>query len=247
MADKRELAAFLAEVSEWRWDEFVKAELDDSYTTNQSVVFSLVRACAMENLPAIKTALGRMDGKLVTPVQVIMPKVYITFPFAKEAKRLTVAEEQPPKEIVVFAPGQPELAEERPTKGFRETVAKMGGYPRETPKGIIEQQEQVEKYLRREGRMPEKVPRVKSVVAAHFLSMAQKRDMEALNEVFDQLDGKLTETIKVIGEDMYITSFDSIAPPGAFIQDGVLTVEAGQIQDMWRKRLDGKATAFLDE
>jgi len=243
-ADKRKLSEFLAEVSEWRWDDFVRAELDDKYTTTQSIVFALIRACAMESLPAIKTALGRMDGRLVTPVRVVMPKVYFLYPNAVEQKKTTVIEDsgQPSEALALEVRKEPDLS---PTRGFRETMDRMAEAPRSLPKDLIDAQNQIEKYIRKEGRPPDTVPRVKSVIAAHALMMAQNRDMEAISEVFDQLDGKLVETIRVVGEDMHIMKFDSVAPAHAVRnEEGVLMVEAPRVQEMWRARLDGSNTAI---
>jgi hypothetical protein len=39
-------------------------------------------------------------------------------------------------------------------------------------------------------------------VAAHLLILAQKRNIDALTEVFDQIDGKLAEVLQILGEDI---------------------------------------------
>lgn len=238
---RRKLAEFLREVSEWRWDQFVKAEKNEDFTTNQSIVFSLIRGCAMENLNAIRSALGRLDGKVATPVQVLTPKVFYLFPEAEEVQQgdgpLALPEGDAPKKEVVIETGS---LEESPTKGFRETTEKMSELPREFPKAVIEAQEQVEKFMRSEGRMPEKVPMVKTVVAAKILHMAQKGNLDAINEVFDQLDGKLVETIKILGDDIYIKQFGRVAPAGAIRnKDGIYQIEAPAVQNMWAQKLDG--------
>lgn len=243
MANKKKLADFLREVSEWRWDEFVAAEHDLKYSTTQSIVFALVRACAMESLSAFRTAIGRVDGKMVTPVQILLPKVYLLFPYASAAAGELPdpegAEEEAPAVREIEAFPEPEAFEESPTKGFRETMEKMAELPREFPVAVIEAQDQAEKHSRNEGRMPPVVPKVKTVVVAHILKMAQERNLEAINEVFDQLDGKLVEKIKV-GEDMYLTEYSSLAPPGATRNaDGVYQIEAPSVQSMWRQKLDG--------
>lgn len=235
---KKRLATFLAEVSEWRWDDFVRSEIDPMHTTNDSMVFALIRACAMEDLKAIKTAVNRLDGKLSTPVQFKMPKVYFLYPNAKE-KLPSIEGPSSANEIVVVK--ESELAELHPTKGFRETMDRMGEFPRETPLAIIGAQEQIERHVRKAGLMPTMVPRVKSVVAAHLLKMAQERNIDALNEVFDQLDGKLVETIEVVGEDLEILCFDEVAPPGAYLNsEGVYQIEASGPQEMWNKHLAPK-------
>lgn len=254
MNNRRKLSEFLAEVSEWRWDQFVRAELDNNFTTSESIVFALIRACAMENLAAIKTALGRLDGKLATPVRVVMPKVIFQYPNATEALSTIVVEQetQPGESIggeMILAEDMNELeyTPALPTKGFRDTMDKMVDQPRELPKTLIEAQEQVEKHVRSEGRAPILLPKVKSVVVAHILKMAQERDMDAINEVFDQLDGKLVETIRVVGEDMYIMQFSTVAPIGAVKNaEGIYEIEATRSQEIWRQKLDNNPTAFIE-
>jgi hypothetical protein len=77
------LGDFLKEVANWDWAEFVKAEKDSSYTSNQAVVFGLIRSCAMQDLRAIKIAINRFDGKLKTPLKIEMPKIYYLYPNAE--------------------------------------------------------------------------------------------------------------------------------------------------------------------
>jgi hypothetical protein len=78
-----QLGDFLKDVSNWGWDEFVKAEKDNSYTSNQAIIFGLIRSCAMQDLRAIKIAINRLDGKLKTPLKIEMPKIYYLYPNAE--------------------------------------------------------------------------------------------------------------------------------------------------------------------
>lgn len=243
---KRRMAEFLAQVSEWNWDRFIEAESDMSYTTSQSVVLSLVRACAMENLSAIKAAIGRLDGKVETPVRVLMPKVYYLYPNAEEALRVTEVADTSVQVIEIEADTDP--VPESPTKGFRETIGRMADYPRDTPKTVIEAQNVTEDHMRRGAPLIFTVPQVKAVVAARILRMAQNLNIDAMGEVMDQLDGKLVETVRVVGEDMFIAQFSKVAPPGAYRNgDGVWQVEATKVQDMWRQRLDATKASIVQE
>jgi hypothetical protein len=95
-----------------------------------------------------------------------------------------------------------------------------------------------QQWLKGNGDRPEEIPMVKSVVAAHLLHLAQQRNVDALNEVFDQIDGKLVETIQILGEDIFITTYSLTAPDGAYLnKDGVLQLEATQAQNMWAEKL----------
>lgn len=254
MANKRALAKFLGEVAQWKWDDFVRAEEDMTYSTTESIIFALIRACANENLNAIKTSFNRLDGKVLTPVQIIMPKVYYIFPNAKKALQLEVVEDDTDTNAgakngtVVLNPKELAPVTGSPTKGFRDTMELMADHARDTPKKIIEAAEQVEKHLKNQGRAPRQIPRVQSVVAAHVLKMAQDLNLDAINEVFDQLDGKLVETIKVVGEDMYIVNYSEVAPVGARLNDdGVYQIEAPQAEKLWQSKLGTTVEAFIEK
>ena len=241
------LANFLRDVSNWRWDEFVLAENDGKYSTNESMVFGLIRACVLQKMDAIKLSLNRMDGKLKTPIRIEMPKVYYLFPNAKppEAlpeKTLDVASDPTPEALEgqVITPhviDQPER--DLPSMSLREALSDMADQPRQLPTGIINLALQTEQWIKKNAPQPREIPMVKSVVAAHLLVMAQNRDITALTEVFDQIDGKLVETLQVVGDDMYLTSYSETAPEGAYLnKDGVVEIEATQSQDLWAQKLN---------
>lgn len=260
----KKMGMFLREVCNMQWDEFVRAENDESYTSNQAIIFGLIRACTMQKMPAIVMSLNRLDGKLKTPVEIEYPKIFYIYPNAKvaagdtvqavgaqqfakvtddpktvnEVELISVAESS----MEVLPPPEPEAEPEDPndlpSMSLRETVDKMSDYPRDLPRQIIENALVVEQALNSQSRIPDENPRVKSVVAAHLLTMAANRNLVAINEVFDQIDGKLTETIQVLGEDIYITNYSSIAPEGAVLNDkGIFVLQAMTAQNMWAERL----------
>lgn len=251
-----QLGNFLKEVSNWEWDEFVKAEHDNSYTSNEAMIFALIRSCAMQKLDAIKISINRLDGKLKTPLKIEMPKVFYLYPNASESKPQAVQVTDDPQtvnEVKAIVAGElvpkkeapePEITDEEdlPSMTFRETLSKMADYPRELPEQIIAFQELAEQYARGSGDKPDEIPKVKSVVAAHLLILAQKRNIDALSEVFDQIDGKLAETLQILGDDLYIVNYSLTAPEGAYLnKDGVLQLEADKVQDMWAQKLAQKA------
>lgn len=239
------LAAFLREVSNWSWEDFCTAEHDDQYTTNQSVIFALVRSCAMEKLDAIKVALNRLDGKLKTPVKIEYPKIYFLYPHAKNSKHKkpeTIADIRRDIELynaTEHEPPEPEQVD-LPSLTLRQTLAKMADSPRQVPEAVIAYATQTQQHMQHPDQIqrPPTVPLVKSVVAAHLLKMAQNRNINALTEVFDQIDGKLVETIQILGEDIFIVSYSIEAPEGAYLnENGVLQLEAAQAQDVWAEKL----------
>lgn len=251
MSKDDKLGSFLQEVCGWQWHEFVKAERDMSYTSNQSIIFALIRACAMQKLPAIKVAVDRLDGKLKTPLKIEMPKVFYLYPqailpepekpkavdnpgTAVEAE-LIIEGEVLPAVIPKPPEGEPK---DLPSMGLRETLTEMADCPRELPEALIALALQAEQFLRDQAIKPNEIPMVKSVVAAHLLTMAQNRNLDAIGEVFDAIDGKLVETLQILGEDIYITIYSNEAPPEAMLNDdGVLQLQAPAAQDMWAEKL----------
>lgn len=243
------LGAFLKEVSNWDWVSFVRAESSDDYSTNEAIIFALIRACAMEELSAIKLSLNRLDGKLKTPIKIEYPRVYIQFPYAVLPEGETpvlidggeVIEPTPVLEGEVLEQQISSIEDEGidlDELSLRDTLSKMSGFPRNLPKAIIQTALQAEQWLRDQAPEPTEVPRVKAVLAAHILHMAQKRDIAAITEVFDQLDGKLVETLQILGDDLFITNYSTIAPPGARPNEkGVMQIEATAAQDMWAQKL----------
>lgn len=243
---KDKLAKFLQEVSNWNWEEFAKAEKNRDYTSNEAIIFALVRACALQNMSAIRVAVNRLDGKLKTPIKIEYPKIYYLYPNATlidetmEQPKLEQGEFDEVEVVTDVEIIEPEVEEEvdLPSMGFRQTLARMSDYPRDLPDNIIMLALQTEQALRGQAVRPDEIPRVKSVVAAHLLKMAQARNMDAIGEVFDAIDGKLVETLHIIGEDIYITSYVPTAPPGATLnKDGVLQAEATIAQDLWAAKL----------
>jgi hypothetical protein len=115
----------------------------------------------------------------------------------------------------------------------------MSEAPRYVPNDIIEASEAVEQNRRGQAvPLPDHIPAVKSVIAAHLLRMAQRKNIDAFYEVFDQIDGKLVETIQLLGDDMQIPIYSLIAPAGAYRNaDGVLQLEATQAQEVWTRKL----------
>lgn len=245
--DRGKLGSFLKEVIDWNWEEFCKAELDHNYTGFEGVVLGLIRKCSDGKLGAIKLAIERVDGKLETPIKVEYPKVFILFPEAKDVALKPGTPDSPTAALT--APTSDSLEEEtaKPqeeevhiaTMSLRDTLKKMADAPRAVPIMIHERKKQVEEAIRTKAPLPEEknIPLVKSIVAANLLLMADNGKYEAITEVFDQIDGKLVETVRVLGDDMYLTSYLLEAPYGAKKNsDGVYYLEAPQISDTWKAK-----------
>lgn len=252
-SDRGKLGNFLKEVIDWRWDEFCRAEKDSNfkYTGYESAVFSLVRTCSDGKLGAMKLAIDRVDGKLETPIKVEYPKIWFLYPHAKTVGELPEGESQelaPPSIDELPDPQTEEQPESAATLSLREMVQKMADQPREVVPLILAAKRWVESELAA-GRDPQdsemvekKIPMVKSVIAANLLHLAiEKNNFDAITEVFDQIDGKLVETLRILGDDIYLPQYTLEAPYGAVKnKDGIYMLEAKEITSQWQQKLESK-------
>lgn len=241
MSDRGKLGTFLKEIIDWDWKRFCEAEKDPKYTGYQAAVFSLVRTCSDAKLSAIKLSIDRVDGKVETPIKFEYPKIFFLFP---EAQKVALPA---PGQLPTLTTGEdfdrlnePPEEEEEPVKlttmTLRQTLEKMADSPRQVPLLIHDRKKKVE---RGETTEEEQIPLVKSVIAANLLILAnEKNNFEAITEVFDQIDGKLVETIRILGEDIFLTSYALEAPYGSTKnKDGVYQLMAPQIMDAWKDKL----------
>lgn len=247
MNDRGKLGKFLKEVINWNWKEFCDAEKDPKYTGLEATVLALVRTTSEAKLGAIKLAIERVDGKLETPVNVIYPKVWYVFPEAEAVALPRNADGETPPELpagdtyslIRHETPDPEPEEEPAhlaTMSLRETLNKMADAPRQVVPLIL----QVKKKLEQGEPVPdENVPLVKSVIAANLLHLAiEKNNFDAITEIFDQIDGKLVETIRILGDDIYLTQYALEAPYGAVKnKEGVYMIEAKEIAEQWKQKL----------
>lgn len=245
------LTPFFKELIECRWSQFVQAERAEEHTSAQGVVFAIVRACAEGKLPAIKESLNRIDGKLAEQIEVQYPKFYITYPYATavEAKGTTIKNEKGFMTIpegdgfmtIGTNPEEPTASAPLVTGSLRDTLNRMSDAPKSLVNTILEGAKDVDLH---EGYAadtePLNDPLVKSVIVAGLLRMAHNGSLGAIFEVFDNLDGKLVDTIRILGDDVYLTSYDTIAPVGATKVDGVYQVEADNTTNKWAVSLGRK-------
>ena len=243
-SDRGKLGNFLREVIDWDWSVFCEAEADRSFSSAEASVFALVRTASEGKLSAIKLAIARIDGNVKTPVKVEYPTAYITFPYAERlalppaSSGEAVAALPDPEPVSLKEESYPEPEEPQDvlvTLTLRETLKKMADAPRDIPNLIQEQKKRVESNMYMGD---EKVPMVKSVICANLMILAnEKHNFDAITEIFDQIDGKLVETIQVLG-DMYLTSYALEAPYNAVKnKDGIYQIEQPIITDLWAQKL----------
>ena len=244
MSDRGKLGNFLKEVINWNWKEFKDAEADPNYTGLEATVLSLVRTTSEDKLGAIRLAIDRVDGKLETPVKIEYPKVFFLYPHATSVALPDgdhIRAELESGETSLTLNEEPPQAEEGDepvqlsTLTLRETVRKMADTNRQVITLVLREKKAVDEGKPTVG----DPPLVKSVIAANLLHMAiEQNNFDAITEVFDQIDGKLVETIKVLGDDIYLTQYAELAPFGAEKNsDGVYMIEATTVQEQWKQKL----------
>lgn len=246
--DRGKLGNFLEEVIHWRWDEFCRAEADSKFTGLEATVLSLVRTTSEAKLGAIKLAIDRVDGKIETPVKIEYPKVWFVYPEADSVADLQPGETVPQLEPGTLLPAvldQPpgDIPEEEPvsaaTMSLRETLEKMADSPRNVVPMILKRKKEVEEYLKEDINYKiEQSPLVKSVIAANLMHLAiEKNNFEAITEIFDRIDGKLVETIRILGDDIFIPQYSLVAPAGSVKnKEGIYMLESKEIAAQWKQK-----------
>lgn len=252
MSDRANLGSFLKEVINWHWDEFLRAEKDSKYSPLQATVFALVRACSEGKLGAIKLSIKRVDGALETPIKVEYPRVFFRYPYAKMVGDTPIAEieagEDPgtsariSEDIEEMDTEEENTDETLLTYGLRETLNKMAETPdRRIVPLILAKKTEIEEIIKGQRdatKAVTNIPRVKSVIAANLLDLAmEQNNFEAITEVFDQIDGKLVETFRFLGDDMFMDQYSEIAPVGATLnEDGIYMLEMKDIANTWQQK-----------
>lgn len=245
------LTPFFKEVIEMRWSEFHKMEQGEDHTSAQAVVLAIIRACSKGKLPAIKESLNRIDGKLAEQIEVEYPKFFITYPHAKaiesgvklDPKKAKAGPPSGKNDTFELSTLTAAASEPEPlvTGSLRDTLQRMSTEPKSLVTSILDAAADVET---RESYAsdfdPPNDPLVKSVIVAGLLKMAHNGSLNAIFEVFDNLDGKLVDKIKIMGDDVYMTSYDTIAPAGAKKVNGVYQLEADNTTSVWVTSLKRK-------
>lgn len=215
------------EILHMEWGEFIKLEKSQGASVDDVVLCSLIRSCAdTDDIAATKMAFDRADGLLETPIEIKVPKFYIRYPKAKElepgAKQLEAPEEKKKDEKTTYDPASAKL---------RETLHEMRSMPRDVIRVVRLYKKRIEK-----GTPVDHQPMVKSVIVANLLKNVQKGRFRAVELVFDQIDGKLTRTITLLGgDDVFVDDYTTlVAPAGAMLdENGVYYAENKLMTAAW--------------
>lgn len=199
------------ELIHMNWSDFVFLEHDKSASVDDGVLCSLIRICAdTDDIAAAKLAFDRVDGLLETPLEIKVPKFYTRFVNAKEiepgAKQITAPEDASKEKASTYDPA---------TAKLRETLREMRAMPQDVIRVVRGYKKRID-----EGKESKHDPMVKSVIVANLLRNVQKGRYRAIELVFDQIDGKLTRTITLLGgDDVYVDDYSVLIAPANATKD----------------------------
>lgn len=213
------------------WTEFVEIEKNKKASIDDEAICALVRMCTdTDNISASKMSFDRIDGLQEVPIEVKVPKFYIRYVNAKSKKSSSAkqlnkgAEKEEPKKNDYNAA----------TAGLRATLVEMRGMPKAIVPAVLKVKRQIDDGKPVKGN----IPRVKHVIVANLLKNVRRGSYKAIELVFDQIDGKLTKTITLLGgNDVYIDDeFTKEAPENATIdENGYYIAENATMTSQWMR------------
>jgi hypothetical protein len=214
------------EMIHMNWGDFVLLEADRSANVDDGVLCSLIRICAdTDDIAAIKLAFDRIDGLQEIPIDIKVPKFYVRFVKAKEAEPM-------PKELQAPDDIKAEKTDYDPaTAKLRETLKEMRSMPQDVIRVVRGYKKKIDK-----GQPVKHDPMVKSVIVANLLLNVRKGRFRAIELVFDQIDGKLTRTIALLGgKDVVVdNTTELVAPAGSILgEDGKYLWEDPIMKAQW--------------
>lgn len=215
------------ELIHMEWGEFCELEKSKAANVDEVVLCSLIRSCAdTDDIASIKMAFDRLDGPQETPIEIKVPKFYIRYVKAKElepgSKQIEAPEGIQKDEPSKYNPA---------TAKLRETLKEMRSMPRDVIRVVRLYKKRIEK-----GTPVDHQPMVKSVIVANLLKHVSKGRFRAIELVFDQIDGKLTRTISLLGgSDVFVDDTTTlVAPAGSMLaEDGVYIREDPVMKAAW--------------
>lgn len=215
------------EIIHMTWSEFTELEKSGDTLVDDGVLCALVRICAdTDDIAAAKLAFDRIDGLLETPLEVKVPKFYTRFVNAKElesgAEAPQAALDTPKEETSAYDPA---------TAKLRETLAEMRRMPKAVVILVLKNKKLID-----ESKPTKNDPMVKSIIVANLLKNVSKGRFRAIELVFDQIDGKLTRTVTLLGgEDVYIDDYLVTKAPADALKDkdGYYIAENQAMTTIW--------------
>ena len=218
----------LSDVADWEWKDFIIARNGDTKSEYEDAILELIYSIADEktSLSAIKKSIERVDGKQPENIKVEYPKFYMRYPYAKNIDKLigkgTVASTVAP-EVKMPAP-------EMATAGIRGAIADVSSRPKGSAAKVLEI---ARRFIEDPAYQSRVSIKVKEVVASALIVLS-KTKQSAMEELLNQIDGKVAVTYKLLGDDVYLTDYGIEAPLGGFLdKDGIYVIESKNVTDTW--------------
>lgn len=199
------------------YDEYWTKKKSKSNTVDERTIMSLIDICTdTDDIAAVKMSFDRIEGMLETPIHVKVPKFYIRYINAKsveqsDQKAIEPAQNTKQKQDDDYDPA---------TAKLRETLQKMRDMPEQIIPAILRVKKavQADKDVKLTGK--QRMPQVKHVMVANLLRNVRKGRYRAIELVFEQIEGKLTRTITLLGgEDVYIDDYSRLMAPAGAVKD----------------------------
>ena len=230
------------DIIELTWAELVELEKSKTATNFDSIVTGIARAAAKSNLKAIQMALDRLDGKIATEVEVEYPKFYTLYPNATKTADDPAIIDDTLEDGVLTVPARDDVdldhtdEEELPTGSLRAVLERLLDEPKKTVDNLLLTAKEVDK-----GNLKAGNPKVKSVIMAGLMKMVHDGRTSAIFEILEQIDGKVKDKFKVLGDDVFIYNYSKIAPAGAEKNDeGIYQIAADNTTNAWVARLEAQ-------
>lgn len=233
------VSTLFADLIELRYSEFRRLEQTIEGVTNRSdLIIKLARATRRKKggLRAVQEALNRLDGKIAVKMEFEYPKFYTIYPNATSVEGGVVSERISPGEESDVLEGEvmPKKEKQEARRGsLRDVVNELLDEPKVKRLQIIKAADEIDLH----GFSEYGDPKLKSVIAAGLYDMMDY-NMSAIYELIEQVEGKVADKYKVIGDDIYIKNFAKVAPKGAYLnENGVYQTEAEDTTSIWVARL----------
>lgn len=210
---------------------------DSGTSSDWDLLASVVEVCNDGDMNGIKLAFDRIEGIQATPLKFDIPKFYVRYQNATSKAELAPGEESGPKgitsnKLITAEDAQKEID----AMGLRKVLDIMRKLDKKLPYGIKLEAEKLETEHKNGVNVAGRGQLVKTVMVAGLLRMAQNGNSRAIGMVFEQIDGKLMRTIKLLnGEDVYIDNvIDTVAPAHAIKdENGIWVADDKKMELIW--------------
>lgn len=230
---------FLGTIIHWTWADLEAMKYDPDTSSLYRVILGIINMCADGKVTAIRTVFDRIEGKVETPISIIKPKIYTRYPYAENGEELQAFLDHQAKAREANK-GQTTRTKRKSnlniqTASLSDVLKNMLLHSMDVPVKIIASKKATERAFRDNDFSALKTaPYVKSVVAASLLTNANiANDESAINVILERIEGKVEQTVKIVGEDIFIDNYSAKAPLGSELINGSWAYSNERSIDQW--------------